>query len=77
MEALSKEESTKISIHALLAESDPLLATLAAGLRISIHALLAESDAPQGSSRSRGVISIHALLAESDRWKTMQITANA
>ena len=36
-----------ISIHALLAESDPLSDALACTVEISIHALLAESDAGQ------------------------------
>ena len=40
---------TVISIHALLAESDPAIDVfLAVWAVISIHALLAESDAPQG-----------------------------
>ena len=36
--------TAKISIHALLAESDALAAADADSLCISIHALLAESD---------------------------------
>ena len=38
----------RISIHALLAESDGFRAVLGGGLGISIHALLAESDRFQG-----------------------------
>ena len=57
----------KISIHALLAESDPMETLRQVVSAISIHALLAESD---GSTTLTfpgfGVISIHALLAESD-----------
>ena len=34
-----------VSIHALLAESDPLADGAQAGATVSIHALLAESDA--------------------------------
>ena len=57
----------RISIHALLAESDQLL--LDRGLTrddISIHALLAESDTTFSGTVHRKEISIHALLAESD-----------
>ena len=36
--------SAKISIHALLAESDPRYLKMALAQSISIHALLAESD---------------------------------
>ena len=39
-----------ISIHALLAESDPSFCGLASNAGISIHALLAESDHPQTSN---------------------------
>ena len=56
-----------ISIHALLAESDPCACRCRTFRVISIHALLAESDG--GSFPSLGSsprISIHALLAESD-----------
>ena len=57
-----------ISIHALLAESDPLKSeSLTTYLEISIHALLAESDANSRAERQGQHISIHALLAESDR----------
>ena len=57
-----------ISIHALLAESDPILLPRSRPGSISIHALLAESDGFQGRQQLIGDISIHALLAESDRW---------
>ena len=57
----------KISIHALLAESDPSLYQLYDTYAISIHALLAESDSSVSASASGSTISIHALLAESDR----------
>ena len=57
----------RISIHALLAESDPAeLTTLVNKLFISIHALLAESDEEVEKLSRVTVISIHALLAESD-----------
>ena len=56
-----------ISIHALLAESDPVAAFRQALSAISIHALLAESDLINTYHRIfGGGISIHALLAESD-----------
>ena len=58
----------RISIHALLAESDTTkVAGLLALIYISIHALLAESDGSSAvfSGCCTG-ISIHALLAESD-----------
>ena len=62
---------SSISIHALLAESDPLTDCVKESYTgISIHALLAESD--QSSSYNAYLaenISIHALLAESDRCK--------
>ena len=56
----------RVSIHALLAESDwnPLIRKM--NLRVSIHALLAESDPPQVLDRITQGVSIHALLAESD-----------
>ena len=59
--------TARISIHALLAESDPgKVSSVLPGL-ISIHALLAESDlAACTAIASRSDISIHALLAESD-----------
>ena len=61
-------QTVEISIHALLAESDPHAAVLCRGPRhISIHALLAESDRCAILGVRRTVpISIHALLAESD-----------
>ena len=53
MPALSRRYSTTISIHALLAESDPLKnAITAVPQQISIHALLAESDLRPCFSRS-------------------------
>ena len=57
-----------ISIHALLAESDPTKSGQGANSRtISIHALLAESDLiALFDFPIVPVISIHALLAESD-----------
>ena len=55
-----------ISIHALLAESDPFFLFLALCHIISIHALLAESDIPLLLGCTTIPISIHALLAESD-----------
>ena len=57
----------KISIHALLAESDVNYYDLRYVLaHISIHALLAESDSLDLLGWLRVLISIHALLAESD-----------
>ena len=57
-----------ISIHALLAESDPLKnAITAVPQQISIHALLAESDTSVLPTIPAPAISIHALLAESDK----------
>ena len=58
----------RISIHALLAESDNAAqATNADVASISIHALLAESDALAMAGYTKAeIISIHALLAESD-----------
>ena len=67
-----KVSALRISIHALLAESDNL--RVVDGSRssiISIHALLAESDGVDGSgSVATSKISIHALLAESDKYST-------
>ena len=61
----------KISIHALLAESDFVQIIMSGYARISIHALLAESDGVDGSgSVATSKISIHALLAESDKYST-------
>ena len=57
----------KISIHALLAESDPSIQFQHPLKSISIHALLAESDPVVPAELTTLVnISIHALLAESD-----------
>ena len=57
----------RISIHALLAESDRNIANGQSQKHISIHALLAESDPPvRDIIQWEGIISIHALLAESD-----------
>ena len=57
----------KISIHALLAESDDLhRGEMVLTARISIHALRAESDCFRVSLVLVLAISIHALLAESD-----------
>ena len=57
-----------ISIHALLAESDPWRRkSQTCHKGISIHALLAESDAVTATYTEGAEISIHALLAESDR----------
>ncbi len=64
---LAAHRLRNISIHALLAESDPFSTALRPAANISIHALLAESDpAGNGGSGSITAISIHALLAESD-----------
>ena len=57
---------TKISIHALLAESDEDALRQIVNRRISIHALLAESDRLRPWKADPTEISIHALLAESD-----------
>ena len=58
---------SKISIHALLAESDDGTASRITKQHfISIHALLAESDRRDSRQQPAGEISIHALLAESD-----------
>ena len=61
-----KSLSEVISIHALLAESDPLTSRTETIFAISIHALLAESDNINSSVNTADQISIHALLAESD-----------
>ena len=60
-------DNFRISIHALLAESD-LIALFDFPIVpvISIHALLAESDLRYWSRAMDTTISIHALLAESD-----------
>ena len=61
------ETIAAISIHALLAESDPSkLAKTSRTENISIHALLAESDRLHSAATRKSLISIHALLAESD-----------
>ena len=44
----------KISIHALLAESDPINNSITLQYTISIHALLAESDTYEASRASQG-----------------------
>ena len=63
-----QDDREYISIHALLAESDPCGNVHDTRIRISIHALLAESDRAEDVAQpERGDISIHALLAESDR----------
>ena len=49
---LSKFNTSQISIHALLAESDRLGAVQNTKIDISIHALLAESDRTQSQSLS-------------------------
>ena len=65
----SVNTADKISIHALLAESDSLNLPSSPMLRnISIHALLAESDWLRCWKLAARDISIHALLAESDWW---------
>ena len=57
----------RISIHALLAESDTKAHQEQQAQHISIHALLAESDFGFCALEPiRNNISIHALLAESD-----------
>ena len=60
----------RISIHALLAESDIQQLGGQTGIFISIHALLAESDGTQLTVADVYKISIHALLAESDLYDT-------
>ena len=65
-QAIKAEQTARISIHALLAESDLPSWELYQMLRISIHALLAESDGTNSSKNVVAGISIHALLAESD-----------
>ena len=57
---------SKISIHALLAESDHNRRPNIPNGCISIHALLAESDYMAVMYMCTAPISIHALLAESD-----------
>ena len=67
-----------ISIHALLAESDPPRGgSCYLDNIISIHALLAESDGVHYDNYNlHCVISIHALLAESDRAASITPTAS-
>ena len=63
-----------ISIHALLAESDPAPRRgISACHHISIHALLAESDDVIAVMTDAQSISIHALLAESDSTVSLQL----
>ena len=65
--AVNRYGNSVISIHALLAESDPCYDTSISYLyKISIHALLAESDSCIVDLIIPVAISIHALLAESD-----------
>ena len=59
---------SRISIHALLAESDGWTLNINGPLKISIHALLAESDVVSRNTLHELNISIHALLAESDSY---------
>ena len=63
----------RISIHALLAESDFGFVRGCLFCEISIHALLAESDREQFKYVVQCRISIHALLAESDLHRTVNI----
>ena len=63
---IPNQVGTWISIHALLAESDPALPHGIQNALISIHALLAESDCKRCHCPRQRTISIHALLAESD-----------
>ena len=60
------DTAIRISIHALLAESDPHSKSSWPHFCISIHALLAESDDNLQVPETVSKISIHALLAESD-----------
>ena len=63
----SSRAGVRISIHALLAESDVTVLGIQHRTGISIHALLAESDNRDiANSERKKNISIHALLAESD-----------
>ena len=68
----------RISIHALLAESDNNInSSVTTADKISIHALLAESDTLKGYRPARtNKISIHALLAESDQKALDQLTGS-
>ena len=69
LRALVFTNFTRISIHALLAESDYLISARYTSKAISIHALLAESDLLFLYMTLLTLISIHALLAESDFYK--------
>ena len=71
---LSKVINRSISIHALLAESDPprVIREPTAGQFLSTLSLRRATTWARGS-RVTYVISIHALLAESDLFDTMQI----
>ena len=51
---LAAHRLRNISIHALLAESDPFSTALRPAANISIHALLAESDCARGPLRAKG-----------------------
>ena len=51
----------KISIHALLAESDAFRDNVGAPLRISIHALLAESDEPTAGGNNKNNVFLSTL----------------
>ena len=76
-QAITAEQTARISIHALLAESDCIPRSDGLWQEISIHALLAESDNTSPGAKSRTPISIHALLAESDSmscWNSHQVT---
>ena len=69
-------QDNRISIHALLAESDRNADCNCHSVRpISIHALLAESDTGAGVGLYLVTISIHALLAESDRTQSASLSA--
>ena len=65
----------RISIHALLAESDNNInSSVNTADKISIHALLAESDDAEKVEKAlHNAISIHALLAESDYPKKVNL----
>ena len=65
------QQEQRISIHALLTESDKNSLSDVIDRSISIHALLTESDASNQRERQEQRISIHALLTESDS-KTLQ-----
>ena len=72
------DNTARISIHALLAESDLRDLCDDMYLVISIHALLAESDdAPEMPTQEEIEISIHALLAESDKFTPANMGGNS